>query len=128
LHGVKKLLAYLFLFIHMNTSMFFPVVEERDVYNSHGVQQDDINSVLELVFKIGKPASDNQSTDEDDDQPDYFQLVKTTVFTLSKDVETLPSFYPAEQSQYQPFAMPQFTFPSQEVTTPPPDRFFPSQS
>ena len=36
---------------HLNVSMFFPVVEERDIYSSSGEQQDDINSVLEFVFK-----------------------------------------------------------------------------
>jgi hypothetical protein len=41
---MKKLLAFILLLSHMNTSMFLPQVPEDDIYDGNGNQVDDINS------------------------------------------------------------------------------------
>jgi len=106
--------------------MFFPVVEEQDIYNSKGVQLDDINSVLEFVIKKFSNHSDSQATDEDDDQPDFFQLAKTANYILSKPFEVVLASLPIEAKQYTPFYEPAFTSVTQEISTPPPDSRIPS--
>ncbi|HEY5408797.1 MAG TPA: hypothetical protein VIJ92_17015 [Ginsengibacter sp.] len=71
---MKKLLAFILLLSHMNTSMLLPQVPEDDVYDKMGNQLDDINSIVELVMvKLG---IDHYADDEDDDQGQNFHLVK----------------------------------------------------
>lgn len=71
---MKRLLAFTLLICHMNTSMFLPQVPEHDVYDAHGNQVDDINSITELVLvSLG---IDHTPDDEDDDSGQNFQLVR----------------------------------------------------
>lgn len=70
---MKRLLAFLLLLSHMNTSMFLPQVPEVDVYNHDGEQIDDINSVVELfMVYLGW---DTVPDDEDNDSGQQFHLV-----------------------------------------------------
>ena len=68
---LRKVLAFLLLVSHMNTSMFLPQVAEQDAYDSTGQQIDDINSVVELINEdvLGHH---NQPIDEDDDNGQNF--------------------------------------------------------
>ncbi len=102
--------------------MFFPVVEEQDIYNSKGVQVDDINSVLEFVVKKLSNKKAAQPTDEDDDQPEFFHLANTHSYILSKQFEVVFVSYPVEGKQYTPFNAPRITPIMREITTPPPDQ------
>lgn len=71
---MKKLLAFILLLSHMNTSMLLPQVPEDDVYDGNGIQEDDINSIVELILvKIGV---DHTADDEDNDQGQNFHMVK----------------------------------------------------
>ena len=71
---MKRLLAFILLLSHMNTSMLLPQVSEDDVYDKMGNQVDDINSIVELVMvKLG---FDHHADDEDDDQGQNFHIVK----------------------------------------------------
>lgn len=71
---MKRLLAFLLLTSHMNSSMFLPQVPEHDVYDRNGNQVDDINSVTELIMvSLGM---DHTPDDEDDDTGQNFQLVR----------------------------------------------------
>ncbi|SEW40779.1 hypothetical protein SAMN05428988_5366 [Chitinophaga sp. YR573] len=67
-----KTIAYILLFIHVNTSMFIPVVEEKDVYDARGRQIDDINTFFEYVDQVILGNTDITREDEDDDLPHYF--------------------------------------------------------
>jgi len=71
---MKKLLAFILLLSHMNTSMLLPQVPEDDVYDANGNQIDDINSVVEYVMVY--LGIDHHADDEDDDQGQNFHIVK----------------------------------------------------
>ncbi len=76
---MRKVLAFILLISHMNTSMFLPQVPEVDVYDSSGNQLDDINSIFEYVMvKIGL---DHHADDEDDDSGQNLLAVTGFQFT-----------------------------------------------
>ena len=81
---MKKVLAFLLLLSHINTSMFFPVVEEQDVYDKNGVLQNDINSVVEFVDQEILGHKQDPTNDEDDDQPHFFHMVKGFDYCFSQ--------------------------------------------
>lgn len=71
---MKRLLAFILLLSHMNTSMLLPQAPEDDVYDGNGNQLDDITSIVELVMvKLG---IDHHADDENDDQGQNFHIVK----------------------------------------------------
>ena len=71
---MKRLLAFILLLSHMNTSMLLPQAPEADVYDGNGNQLDDITSIVELVMvKLG---IDHHADDENDDQGQNFHIVK----------------------------------------------------
>ena len=67
-----KTIADILLFVHITTSMFIPVVEEKDVFDTCGRQIDDINTIFEYVDQVILGNTDVTPEDEDDDQPHYF--------------------------------------------------------
>lgn len=67
---MRRILAFILLVSHMNTSMLLPQVPMEDVYDEHGEQLDDITSIVELVMvKLG---FDDYPDDEDDDTGQNF--------------------------------------------------------
>lgn len=71
---MRRLLAFILLVSHTNTSMFMPQAPEADVYDSNGSQVDDINSITELILvSLG---IDHTADDEDDDSGQNLQLVR----------------------------------------------------
>ena len=71
---MKRLLAFILLLSHMNTSMLLPQAPEDDVYDKNGNQVDDINSIVELVMvHLG---IDQHADDEDNDQGQNFHIIK----------------------------------------------------
>lgn len=71
---MKRLLAFVLLLSHMNTSMFLPQAPENDVYDKNGNQADDITSLVEFVMvKLG---IDHHADDENNDQGQNFHLIK----------------------------------------------------
>lgn len=71
---MKKLLAFILLLSHMNTSMFLPQAPESDVYDKNGAQVDDITSIVELI--LVKAGIDHHADDENNDQGQNFHLIK----------------------------------------------------
>lgn len=104
--------------------MFFPMVEERDIYDSNLVQQDDINSVLEFVFKKLSSNKEVQGTDEDDDQPDFFNLAKANNYFFSHHFEIVPVLFSNADQTFNKYREPNIPAVIQEITTPPPDIAF----
>ncbi len=72
---MKKLLAFLLLVSHMNTSMLLPQVPEADLFDTNGNHIDDINSMVEYFAVIF--GYDHTADDEDNDDGQNFHLVKT---------------------------------------------------
>ena len=73
---LRKVLAFLLLISHMNTSMFLPQVTEQDAYDSTGSPINDINSVFEFVNVVVLGHHQNPPVDEDDDNGQNFHLIK----------------------------------------------------
>ena len=69
---MSRIIAILLLLLHVNYSMFIPVMDEVDSYNACGVQVDDINSTCEYIDQIVLGNEDDSPEDEDDDQAHYF--------------------------------------------------------
>lgn len=88
---LKKVIAFIILLCHMNTSMFLPQVAECDIYNSSGEQEDDINSVVEYVDQVILGHHDNTPEDEDDDSGQNFHLAKDVNYFFQ------PFFTPLER-------------------------------
>ena len=79
---LRKVLAFILLISHMNTSMFLPQVVEQDAFDSTGQQINDINSVWEFVDEeiLG---NDSAPFDEDDDNGQNFHLVKIVDYSYT---------------------------------------------
>lgn len=67
-----RIFAYILLFIHINTTMFIPVADEKDVYDACGRQINDINTFLELIDQVILGNTDVTRQDGDDDLAHYF--------------------------------------------------------
>jgi dTDP-4-dehydrorhamnose reductase len=78
---VRKLMAFILLVSHLNTSMFIPQMAEVDVYDSNGAQVDDINTLVEYIDQevLGHP--DSTPEDEDDDTERTYHVVKSIEFS-----------------------------------------------
>lgn len=74
---IRKALAYFLLCCHMNTSMFLPQVMENDIFDAHGNQLDDINTIIEYIDQVILQNTDNSPEDEDDDSGQNFRMVKS---------------------------------------------------
>ncbi|MBD0376031.1 MAG: hypothetical protein ICV51_10425 [Flavisolibacter sp.] len=118
---MKRLLASILLLLHINASMFFPVVEEQDIFNTQGVQQDDINSVAEYLMQDVLDCRPDQPTDEDDDQPDFFHLVKTENYVCFESLDLKITPLPLPKNKFHSFYNKQITAAVEEILTPPPD-------
>ena len=71
---MRRLLAFILVISHMNTSMFFPQVPEQDVYDSKGNQIDNITSIVEWVrVKIGV---DHTADNENDNRAQNLHPIK----------------------------------------------------
>ena len=76
---MRRLLAFILLISHMNTSMFFPQVPEQNVYDSKGNQLDNITSIVEWVrVKIGV---DHTADNENDNRAQNLNPVKNLQYT-----------------------------------------------
>lgn len=101
--------------------MFLPQVAEEDVYDTHGKQVDDINSVIEY-FQVAL-GYDHHADDEDDDNGHNFYLLKNIEYncqeiiitTERKEFYTILSqtFYHTNESDFQSL--------SADIVTPPPE-------
>jgi hypothetical protein len=80
---LKKVLAFLLLIHHMNTSMFLPQMAEQDRYDSAGVQYNDINSVVEFIDDLILDYNDDVPMDEDDDNGQNFHMVKMVDYSYT---------------------------------------------
>lgn len=71
---MKKLLVFLVLILHVNTSMFIPVMDEMDLYDEYGNQLGDINSLVQLIDEFFLGHTNRPHVDPDDDQAHFFNV------------------------------------------------------
>lgn len=69
--------------MHVNTYMFFPMVDETDVVEQTGKQRDDINSLAEYIYQVLLGHRDSTPEDEDDDQAHFYQLKSTISYSVT---------------------------------------------
>ncbi|MGN6533912.1 MAG: hypothetical protein ACTHK0_19380 [Ginsengibacter sp.] len=76
---MRRLLAFILIISHMNTSMFFPQVPEQDVYDCKGNQLDNITSIVEWVRV--KTGFDHTADNENSNRAQNLHPVKAFQYT-----------------------------------------------
>jgi hypothetical protein len=119
-----KTIAYILLFIHISTSMFIPVVDEKDVYDACGRQIDDINTIFEYVDQVILGNVDVTAEDEDDDQPHYFTGTFAISYYISCQEQTIPFNEPTTKElavAYPLMPVQKTSSVAYDILTPPPE-------
>jgi len=88
---VRKLLAFILLLNHLNTSMFIPQMAEMDVYDRNGAQVDDINTLVEYIDQDVLGHHDNTPEDEDDDTERTYHITKSIEFSWHPYIAETPT-------------------------------------
>jgi hypothetical protein len=88
---MRKIITILIMLLHVNTSMFIPVMEEVDIFDAQGVQYDDINSTYEFVDQVVLGNKDDTPEDEDDDHAHEFNVVHLKMFIVPRLVASEPA-------------------------------------
>jgi hypothetical protein len=83
---MKKLLTVLLLLVHVNFTLFIAQVDEMDVFDHNGRQQEDVNSLFQYLSKAFANTHQEIPKDNDDDTARYFHLEKTGIFLFQPDV------------------------------------------
>ena len=118
---MKKVLAFLVLLSHMNTSMFLPQRPEVDAFDAGGRKLDDINSVVEYVgVALGY---DTTPDDEDDDTGQAFHIAKVANYFFSQPVSIVQIKKPQEKNttHFPEYRADKIRPISIDILTPPPE-------
>ncbi|MEO5649296.1 MAG: hypothetical protein ABIR03_05150 [Ginsengibacter sp.] len=116
---MKRLLAFILLLSHMNTSMFLPQVPEVDTYDANGNQLDDINSIVEYVMV--KMGLDHHADDEDSDNGQNLHLVTGFQYTFEPFFTQIHKDYSENKSNFFPeYSQSKISFISYDIIVPPP--------
>ena len=120
---MRRFIAFIILLIHVNTSMFIPVMDEVDIYDVHGNQVGDINTVVEYIDQVVLGHKPKPHPDSDDDQAHFFNLMKLPQF-IANPVITFcaarPTFITAVKPAYKIFREERFSSVIHDVLAPPP--------
>lgn len=119
----KRVIAFIILLGHMNSSMFLPQVAEQDIYDANGQQEDDINTVAEYVYQVILGHHDNTPEDEDDDSGQNFHLINIVNYCYEPffvDVDTT-AVVSADKKHFISFNVQLIPAVSFEILSPPPD-------
>jgi hypothetical protein len=71
---MKRIIGLLLLLVHINTSMFIPVMDEQDMYDEYGHQVNDINTLTQFISQEIFGNKRIIDKDQDDDQAHYFNI------------------------------------------------------
>lgn len=118
---MKKLLAFILLLSHMNTSMFLPQEPEDDQYDANGSRIDDVNSVTEFIaVYLGY---DHSADDEDDDSGQHFHLVKAFDYTFEQHYSLVEKAPVADNrnNQFPEYITAPLQVVIKDIITPPPE-------
>lgn len=80
---MTRAFSYILLFLHIATTMFIPVADEKDIYDARGRQINDINTLFEFVDHVVLGHTAINATDEDDDQPHFFTGSNSVSFYIT---------------------------------------------
>ena len=116
---MKRILAFILLLSHVNTSMLLPQVPEVDVYDSAGNQLDDVNSIVELVLvKLG---IDHTADDEDNDSGQNLHVVADFQYTFQPFFSIIPKDYSiADDNRFIEYSVSKIPLISYDILVPPP--------
>lgn len=107
--------------------MFFPMVDETDVYEQQGKQKDDINSLAEYINQVLLGHRDNTPEDEDDDQAHYYHARNAHRFIVSafevRPVFSAPTIEFKKAPQYGVSVVQPTVTVSYDITAPPPELY-----
>ena len=116
---MRKILAFILLISHMNTSMLLPEVPEDDIYDANGNQVDDINSVVEYVMV--KMGLDNHADDEDDDSGQNLHIVTGFQYTFEPFfTEIIKEYSETKTNLFGEYSESKIPFISYDIIVPPP--------
>ncbi|MDO6429959.1 hypothetical protein Q4E93_05155 [Flavitalea sp. BT771] len=118
---MKKVLAFLVLLSHMNTSMFLPQLPEVDAFDALGRKLDDINSVVEYVGVV--LGYDTTADDEDDDTGQAFHIAKVPNYLLFQPVSIVrvENTLQCNTTHFAEYRSDEIKLISIETLTPPPE-------
>jgi hypothetical protein len=102
---MRKLLIWFVLLLHVNTYMFFPMMDEEDVYDNCGKPKDDINTLVEFINQILLGHKDSTPEDEDDDQAHFYQLKHTSSYTMQYMAYPAKAILPEPSGQKPEYAV-----------------------
>lgn len=119
---MKRLVGILLLMIHINTSMFIPVVDETDNYDKYGNQVNDINTLTQYISQEILGHKNIVVQDQDDDQAHFFNIrVHQYTFQFSPVIIKEAPVYTAEIYRYDlPENDPDRSSITHDVIVPPP--------
>lgn len=117
---MRRLLAFILLLSHMNTSMFFPQVPEQDVYDNKGNQLDNITSIVEWVRV--KTGLDHTADNENGNRAQNLHQVKDFQYTFdpasfTKNIFTCFKLVNVKYTEYPNSKIPSVSY---DILVPPP--------
>lgn len=119
-----RILTYLVLLIHINTTMFFPVVEETIHYDKKGRAVDDVTSIAEFVSQVLLQQKDATPKDEEEDERySFFHSMKTTYCITPQKImapQAAPFIPVPDDRSYPMFQDIGFPVMSYDIIIPPP--------
>ncbi len=80
---MRRVIAFIILLIHINTSMFIPVIDEVDMFDAQGNQVGDINTLVEFVDQVVLGHKPKLHPDSDDDSAHFFNIIKIQSFVIN---------------------------------------------
>lgn len=121
---MTRAFSYILLFLHIATTMFIPVADEKDIYDARGRQINDINTLFEFVNHVVLGHTEINEQDEDDDQPHFFTGSNNVSYYITDQQQVIVSHqepstndlavaYPL-LAEHKPFAI------AYDILTPPP--------
>lgn len=87
---MHKVIAIILLILHINNSMFIPVMDEFEMFDVHGAVVDDVNSAYELVDQVILGHEDNSKDSESEDHAHYFSAADLKIFVAPQLIITTP--------------------------------------
>ena len=116
---MRRVLAFILVISHMNTSMFFPQVPEQNVYDSKGNQLDNITSIVEWVrVKIGV---DHTADNENDNRAQNLHPVNNLQYTSDTYSTKVSSGYSELVNlHYAEYPKSRISLLSYDIVVPPP--------
>jgi hypothetical protein len=118
-----RFIAFVVLIIHVNISMFIPVIDERDQFDVHGRQVGDVNSAVDFINQVILGNEDNSGQDHDDDQAHFFNIHNIKYCIVEQRI-SIPANIDTDESSVKKFPVnSEDNYPSlaYDIISPPPE-------